>query len=234
MTKKNNDIFKQIMDSRIAWDVFQGKIYNRVIWNTAGSIVRNIIDSIELPCPNPVALDIGSGPGFATIYAAEKFPSAVITGLDYSGEQIKYANRQLKKSHVSNCSFKLGDAMELPFDDNTFDLIFSIASIKHWPDGVRGLREVRRVLKPGCTAYIGEADREHNPADLDNFINSFTSPWWVNKYIVGWYLRHTVFGQSYTRREAEEMAEKAGFTKIETSTVTGTPAFKMVLYKPHI
>lgn len=230
--KKQGDVFKSIMDSRVAWDVFQGHIYNRVIWNTAGHIVRGIIDAVPPPAgDSPAALDVGSGPGYATIYAAEKFPHAEIIGLDYSGEQIKFANRQLRKSRARNCSFKRGDAMELPFEDESFDMVFSIASIKHWPDGARGLREIRRVLKPGCVAHVGEADRECDFGDLENFIGSFTSAWWVNKRLVGWYLRHTVFGQSYTKAEARAMAEEAGFEQIEVDSVPGAPVFKMTLVK---
>jgi len=225
------DIFKRIMDSKIAWDVFQGRIYNRLIWNAAGKIVEDVIDRSPPPVEEAAVLDVGSGPGLATIYVAKKYPAAEITGVDYSREQVRAAKRNLRRSGVKNCSFRAGDAMDLPFEDDSFDMVFSIASLKHWPDGTRGLAEIERVLKPGCAAHVGEADRECDPEELDRFIRDFTAPWWVNREIVGWYLRNTVFGDSYSPAEAEEMARRAGFAEIEVEKTPGAPAFRMTLTK---
>ncbi|MEW6200933.1 MAG: class I SAM-dependent methyltransferase [bacterium] len=223
------DIFKRIMNSRLAWDVFQGRIYNRLIWNAAGTIIEDVIDRTKPPRPDARVLDVGSGPGFAAIRAARKYPAATIIGVDYSLVQVLAARRNLKKNPAPNCSFRLGNAMDLPFEDNTFDMVISIASIKHWQDSVRGLREISRVLKPGCEAHIGEADRECSPRDLDRFISDFTAPWWVNKRIVGWYLRSTVFGRSYNCAEAERMAAQAGFATVKVEKIHGAPAFRMTL-----
>ena len=226
------DIFKRILDSRLSWDVFQGRIYNRLIWNAAGPIIEDVIDRTKPPRPDARVLDVGSGPGLATIRAARKYPSATIIGVDYSPEQVRAARRNLRKNPVPNCSFILGNAMELPFEDNSFDMVISIASIKHWPDGVRGLREISRVLKPGSEAHIGEADRECNSLDLDRFISNFAAPWWVNKRLVGWYLRSTVFGKSYNCAEAERMAVEAGFAAVKVEKIPGAPAFRMTLINP--
>lgn len=226
---KNENIFKKFLDSQAAWEYIQGPVYNRVIWDAAGETIREIIDNTPLEKPDTKALDVGSGPGYATIYAAQKYPGASIIGVDYSPAQVKWARRALAKKPLANCSFEAGNAMDLPFDDNTFDIVISIASIKHWPDPVRGLREIARVLKPGCKAYVGEADRGCDPRDLDAFARAFTKKLWVNKTFVRWFLKSTVFGKSYTGDEAAEFAREAGFQNVTAEKISNRPFFRMIL-----
>ena len=228
---KNENIFKKFLDSRSAWEYIQGPVYNRVIWDAAGDTIREIIDNTPLEKPNTKGLDVGSGPGYATIYAAQKYPGVSVIGVDYSPAQVKWARRALAKTPLPNCSFQVGDAMDLPFDDNTFDVVVSIASIKHWPDPVRGLREIARVLKPGCKAYIGEADRGCDPGDLDAFARAFTKKWWVNKTFVRWFLKSTVFGKSYTIEQAAAFAREAGFQNVTAEKIPNRPFFRMILSK---
>jgi ubiquinone/menaquinone biosynthesis C-methylase UbiE len=42
-----------------------------------------------------------------------------------------------------------------PFDDNSFDKVPAINSMQVWPDALAGLREIRRVMKPGVTIALG-------------------------------------------------------------------------------
>lgn len=228
---KNGNIFKRFLDSRAAWGLIQGPVYNRIIWDAAGDTMREIIDATPMPRPDARALDVGSGPGYATIYAARKYPEGTIIGVDYSPEQVKWARRMLARERLANCSFEVGDAMDLPFDDTSFDIVISIASIKHWPDPVRGLREIYRVLKPGCAAYIGEADRDCNQRHFEEFARAFTKSWWVNKPFVRWFLRSTVFGQSMTADEAGSMAREAGFQDVRVEKIPGRPFLRMEMMK---
>jgi len=49
--------------------------------------------------------------------------------------------------------------MNIRFADKTFDVAVSVGSIKHWPDGLGGLKEIYRVLKPGGWLFISENRR---------------------------------------------------------------------------
>mgnify|MGYP001082173858 CR=1 FL=1 len=120
--------------------------------------------------------------------------------------------------------------MNLPFRDASFDIVISVASIKHWPDGKRGLREIRRVLTPNGCAFIAEADREATDEELYRFASKFTA-WYVWDKFMRWYLRQVVFGQSYSRREAEWMARAVGFNHILVEKVLEWPFFIMKLKK---
>lgn len=54
----------------------------------------------------------------------------------------------------------------LPFADAAFDTVVSSCSIKHWPDRAAGVREMRRVLRPGGALLVVEMDRESTPEDV--------------------------------------------------------------------
>ncbi|MBQ7680176.1 MAG: methyltransferase domain-containing protein [Butyrivibrio sp.] len=71
------------------------------------------------------------------------------------------------KAHLGerdNVSYMLADIQDIPFEDNSFDMVIANAMLYHVPDLDQGLREVRRVLKDGgafCCATFGE----HNFAE---------------------------------------------------------------------
>jgi len=72
----------------------------------------------------------------------------------YSTDSFYWAEREQWMAEVNKVdSEKLiaqeGDLMELPFGDNTFDKVFCISTIEHVKDDLRGMKEIRRVLKPG-------------------------------------------------------------------------------------
>jgi ubiquinone/menaquinone biosynthesis C-methylase UbiE len=52
---------------------------------------------------------------------------------------------------------------KLPFDDNTFDKALAINSMQLWPDPAAGLREIRRVVKPGARVALGFTPHSGQP-----------------------------------------------------------------------
>lgn len=137
MTKKQG-VFKRFLDARWAWDLIQGPIYNRLVLKAAFELYQRFIHEIQPP-ENAKILDIGSGPGFLTLLLAKEYPTVSVIGVDYSPTQVRSANHQRIRNQIHNCSFRHGDAMNLPFLDASFDIVISVASIKHWLDGKRGL-----------------------------------------------------------------------------------------------
>ena len=95
-------------------------------------------------------LDIGSGPGELSFQIANNLNSGgFLHGIDLSETMVKLARRRAKSEGRDNLSFNSGDALNLSFKDNTFDVIVSSNAFPWVPDRAKFLREVFRVLKPG-------------------------------------------------------------------------------------
>lgn len=97
-------------------------------------------------------LDVGCGNGAFTERLAERCAPVSVQGIDPSEEQLAYA-RQRPVSRVAQ--FRQGDAMALPFADDTFDAAVMPLVIFFVPDPARGVAEMARVVRPGgtVTAY---------------------------------------------------------------------------------
>jgi tocopherol O-methyltransferase len=94
-------------------------------------------------------LDVGCGIGGSSLYLAEKF-GARVTGITLSPVQANRAQERAKAAGLEGkADFKVANALEMPFDDNSFDLVWSLESGEHMPDKVKFLQECYRVLKPG-------------------------------------------------------------------------------------
>ncbi len=110
--------------------------------------IENWIKKVGLKNMDKV-LEIGCGPGIFTRALSEKHKGGII-GLDLDTNFINYCN--LKKAH-QNLEYVEGNALEMPFKDNSFDLISSHTVIEHVPNELF-LKEHLRLLKPGGTAVV--------------------------------------------------------------------------------
>lgn len=142
---------------------------------------------------NQKILDLGCGNG-RLIELIDNYQVDYL-GVDYSKELIKEA----RKKHP-NYSFKIADAVNLPFNKNDFDLIFSIAVIHHIPTKtlrIKMVREINRVLKPGGKIiistwnlnqpkYIGEI-KKSQPKDLELEERGWLKPWGKDKKYFRYY-----------------------------------------------
>src|ERR1700755_1504511 len=105
--------------------------------------------------PGMKVLDCGCGPGAISVGLAEAVgPAGHVTGVDFGESQIAVA----KARSTPNLTFRVGSVYELPFADNTFDLVFSHALCEHLADPIRGVAEIRRILRPGGLAGLCSPD----------------------------------------------------------------------------
>ncbi|MCF4969376.1 methyltransferase domain-containing protein [Nostoc sp. CMAA1605] len=99
-------------------------------------------------------LDVGCGIGGSSLYLAAKF-NAQATGITLSPVQAARATERAQEANLSDKSqFLVADAQAMPFDDNTFDLVWSLESGEHMPDKTKFMQECYRVLKPGGTLIM--------------------------------------------------------------------------------
>jgi ubiquinone/menaquinone biosynthesis C-methylase UbiE len=100
-------------------------------------------------------LDIGCGGGRTIAKLTVLAPEAKVFGIDYSDDSVAIARKtNAKLIHAGRVQIEHGSVSQLPFDDNTFDLITAVETHFFWPDLPGSLREVLRVLKPGCVFVI--------------------------------------------------------------------------------
>ncbi|NET70532.1 MAG: methyltransferase domain-containing protein [Sphaerospermopsis sp. SIO1G2] len=96
-------------------------------------------------------LDVGCGIGGSSLYLTQKF-HAQVTGITLSPVQADRATQRATEANLNGSSnFQVANAQEMPFADNSFDLVWSLESGEHMPDKIKFLQECYRVLKPGGT-----------------------------------------------------------------------------------
>ncbi|MBX3309920.1 MAG: class I SAM-dependent methyltransferase [Cryobacterium sp.] len=90
-------------------------------------------------------LDVGCGPGTITIDIAAMVSPARVVGVDASEQVIERATELAAERDVDNVEFVVGNAYELDYEDESFDVVHAHQVLQHLSDPVRVLREFRRV-----------------------------------------------------------------------------------------
>jgi len=98
------------------------------------------------PLPGQRVLDIACGSGTAALVAERRY--CQVTGIDYVPELIERA-RLRADANGQEVDFRVGDAQELPFVDDSFDVVISVYGVQFAPDQEKAAREMLRVCKPG-------------------------------------------------------------------------------------
>ena len=99
--------------------------------------------------PDSRILDCGCGPGSITVGLAQWAPDGQTVGVDLSAQQLDGARSLARELGVTNVTFREGDIFKLPFEDDSFDVVFSQTVLVHIPNPDRAITEVKRVLRPG-------------------------------------------------------------------------------------
>lgn len=99
-------------------------------------------------------LEIGFGNG---ITSRDIISQCDYTGLDYSSLMVQEAQ---KNCGDLKAKFVEGDIHQMPFEDESFDLIFTINTIYFWDNAEKAIAELRRVLKTGGKLLIGMRTKE--------------------------------------------------------------------------
>lgn len=104
---------------------------------------------------NFLALDLCCGTHDMGIECIKQFPNAKITAMDFSAEMLKAGEPKIKK-YIASGQIKtlVGDALDMPFPEASFDVIFCAYGLRNFSDTQKGLAEMRRVLKPGGQLLI--------------------------------------------------------------------------------
>ncbi|MBT2639106.1 demethylmenaquinone methyltransferase [Bacillus sp. ISL-39] len=110
------------------------------------------------------ALDVCCGTADWTIALAEAAgKDGEVVGLDFSKNMLKIGEEKLQARNLDQATLIHGNAMELPFEDNSFDYVTIGFGLRNVPDYNQVLREMYRVLKPGGMAVCLETSQPTMP-----------------------------------------------------------------------
>lgn len=117
---------------------------------------REILHALAL-CPGERVLDVGTGPGFGTTEMATAVePSGHVSGIDLSTTMLALAKARCATQPW--VTLQEGDAIQIPFSDNSFDVAVSSQVYEYVCDLPTALAELYRVLRPGGRALVLDTD----------------------------------------------------------------------------
>jgi SAM-dependent methyltransferase len=100
-------------------------------------------------------LDIGSGTGALSVALLEGVAGATVVGIEPSEAYVSYSRENISDDRLC---FQVGDAQDIPFDDDSFDAALSLLILQELPDAPLALREMRRVTRPGGSVVASQWD----------------------------------------------------------------------------
>ena len=161
------------------------------------SFLEGIVSKIRNPQSPIRILDVGCGTG-ANLEMLANFGES--EGVDVSDDALEFCKTKGLKVHK-------GLAEELPFEDESFDLVTALDVVEHLDDDIGGLKEMNRVMKKSGRALI--------------FVPAFMWLWGVQDDISNHRIR-------YTKKQIVERLEKSGF-EIERATYANWTFFAPIL-----
>lgn len=99
-------------------------------------------------------LDLGCGYGGRTVWYAEHAQPASIVGVEIAESMVDRCRAFARRRGHDEVEFRRAFAEDLPFEDDTFDIVLSYDVQEHVQDPARTLEEIARVLKPGGEAWM--------------------------------------------------------------------------------
>lgn len=175
-----------------------GQVGARMMASMKGRFYRSMAAELELQADDEL-LDVGCGS--AKFFVDHAAHVRYVAGLDASELQVEMARRRLaERIALGTAEIALGDAADLPWEDDRFSVVTSLDALKFMPDPRAALREMRRVLRPGGRAVITMGDE----SDRGSFDSGTRNAWGT------W---------DWTDAHAQRLVEEAGFEDVSVSVL---------------
>ncbi len=179
------------------------------------------------PSLNNLGLDVCCGSGDLTKLLAQKVGKrGKVIGIDFSKELLTIASQRHNKYYPSlSLEWILGDALNLPFEDNTFDCVTMGYGLRNIIDIPRCLQEIHRVLKPSAKVAILDFQRPSNAWQ------QIFQKWYLDSFVVP-VAKHFKLEKEYSYimpslekfpsgKRQVELALKAGFDASAYYSIAG-------------
>ncbi len=147
---------------------FYDLVFNRVF----GPRIQRVIRSLQIE-PGARVLEVGVGTGVSL----DAYPThCQVVGIDLAAEMLDQAREKIRRHGFWNVKVMEMDALDLKFEDSSFDYVMAFHVVSVVPDPDKLMREMQRVAKPGATLVIINHFRSRNRllASLDAMIEPIT------------------------------------------------------------
>lgn len=155
-----------------------------------------------------LGLEVGSGPGYLGLEWLKKTRGTRLKGIDISADMIELARKNALEYGYTNgrVEYILSSADMMPFDDNTFDVVFSNGSLHEWEHPVDTFNQMQRVLKPGGLFFVSDLRRDMNFL-VKGFMYLVTRPRQIRPGLI------TSIRAAYTPNELAGILQKSVFNR---------------------
>lgn len=151
------------------------------------------------------ALDLGCGTGNYTVELHKR-------GFDVVGVDLSEKMLEIARGKLPDVEFVRASAYNLPFDDESFDLVLSVTMFEFLREPERAVREIHRVLKPGGEVIIGTMNGR--------------SLWFLFKRLKTLFVETAYrYARFYTPGELEGLLIEQGFRDVESRGIIFFPSF---------
>jgi len=190
-------------------------LYEKATRLVIESYYSRVAEEIVSSFKKGALLDLGTGPGYLPIEILKRSPLIRCDGIDLSSRLIRMARVNAQKAGVADrLNFEVGNAAELRFEDESYDMVISTGMLHMLKDPVKVLRECYRVLKPGGEAWIYDPARVSSELDKKKWKASLNVLEKLSYLLFKLYLRiNPPF--TYRREQVEEMIAATEFKAYE-------------------
>lgn len=204
-------------DGMITSTTFLGSLVNRTVWRMNKEENKEYLEKALSPITEDFCgrlLEVPVGTGILTMPLYKKLKQANIVCLDYSPEMMSRAKNRADEMIIENIRFMQGDVGNLPFDNESFDIVLSLNGFHAFPDKDAAYSETYRVLKKGgvlcgCFAVVGESKR---------------TDWFLTKP----YTKMGYLTPPFETKESLEKRLKSIYSEVHIETVKSMACFRCV------
>jgi ubiquinone/menaquinone biosynthesis C-methylase UbiE len=167
---------------------------------------------------NKEVLEVGVGAG--TDFLQWVRGGANMYGLDLTPQAIEHVKHRLSLYNLEAKEYKVGDAENIPYDDNKFDLVYSWGVIHHSPNTYKALSEIYRVIKPGGKAKIMIYNRNSLLAYffwIKHALLKF-QPWLSIEWVL-WNKMESIGTKGFTIKEIKQELKKYNLKESKVSSI---------------
>ncbi|MBY0273716.1 methyltransferase domain-containing protein [Candidatus Binatia bacterium] len=148
--------------------------------------------------PTDHVLEIGFGHGHNVLEIARAVPDGLVAGIDHSADMHALASALCGPLVASGrVRLSCADSSDLPYGDTTFDKAVAMNTLYFWPDPLRQLTELRRVLRHGGRLVLGFRPKDEASRDFPEAVYRF-----------------------HARADVEQMLARAGFAKVRVEALS--------------